>query len=173
MNSKSILFGGWRRLILVAFPLLTIVFSLMLATTVQASASTVTSSTTFPISLTVFVPCAVGGAGENVALSGDLHDLFHVTFDGNGGFHLDALDNPQGVSGVGLTTGNKYQGTGVTRSDFEGTAGGTSVFTFVNNFRIIGSGPGNNLLVHDNFHVTVNPDGTVTSFHDNFSIACL
>jgi hypothetical protein len=173
MNSKSILFGGWRRLILLTFPLLTVVFSLMFMTTVQASASTVTTSTTFPISLTVFVPCAAGGTGENVALSGNLHDLFTVTFDGNGGFHLYASDNPQGVSGVGLTTGNKYQGTGITLFDAQGTAGGTSVFTFVNNFRIIGSGPGNNLLVHENFHVTVNPDGTVTSFHDDFSITCM
>jgi hypothetical protein len=173
MNGKSILFGSWRRLVRVAFPLLTVVFSLILATSVQASASTVTTSTTFPISLTVFVPCAAGGAGENVALSGNLHDLFHVTFDGNGGFHLDASDNPQGVSGVGLTTGDKYQGTGITRFDTTNTAGGTSVFTFVNNFRIVGSGPGNNFLVHENMHVTVNPDGTVTSFHDNFSITCM
>jgi len=144
----------------------------MLATPAQASASTVTTSTEFPISLTVFIPCAAGGTGEFVALSGDLHDLFHVTFDGNGGFHLDAQDNPQGVSGVGLTTGDKYQGTGVTRFDFNGTAGGTIVYTAVNNFRIIGSGPGNNFLVHDNFHITVNPNGTVTSSHDNFSVTC-
>jgi len=172
MNSKSILFDGRRRLTRVALPLLTVLFSLMLATPAQASASTVTTSTEFPISLTVFIPCAAGGTGEFVALSGDLHDLFHVTFDGNGGFHLDAQDNPQGVSGVGLTTGDKYQGTGVTRSDFNGTAGGTIVYTAVNNFRIIGSGPGNNFLVHDNFHITVNPNGTVTSSHDNFSVTC-
>jgi hypothetical protein len=174
MNNKSILFGGWGRLIRVTFPLLTVVFSLMLATTVQASASTVTTSTTFPISLTVFVPCgAAGGLGEFVALSGNLHDLFTMTIDGNGGIHLDVSDNPQGVSGVGLTTGNKYQGTGVTRFGTSSTAGGTSEFTFLNNFRIIGSGPGNNLMVHEDFHVTVNPDGTVTSYHDNFSITCM
>jgi hypothetical protein len=173
MNRKSILFGGWQRLIRVALPLLTVVFSLVLATTAQASASTVTTSSVFPISLTVFVPCAAGGAGEFVDLSGNLHDLFHVTLDGSGGFHLDASDNPQGVSGVGETTGTKYQGTGVTRFDFSGTAGGTYVETDVNNFRIIGQGPGNNFMVHDNFHITVNPDGTVTSFHDNFSVTCM
>jgi len=173
MNSKFILYGAWRRLILLTFPILTVVFSLMLATTVQASASTVTTSTSFPISLSVFVPCAAGGAGEIVDLSGNLHDLFSVTLDGSGGFHLSAQDNPQGVSGVGETTGNKYQGTGVTRFSFSGTAGGTYVETDVNNFRIIGSGPGNNFMVHDNFHITVNPDGTVTSFHDNFSITCM
>jgi hypothetical protein len=138
-----------------------------------ASAFTITSSTTFPISLTVFVPCAAGGAGEVVFVSGELHDLYHVTLADNGSFHLDASDNPQGVSGVGLTTGAKYQGTGISRSDVnEASAILPLNVTFVNNFRIIGQGPGNNLLVHDNFHVTVNPDGTVTSFHDNFSVTC-
>ncbi len=58
MNSKSILFDGRRRLTRVALPLLTVLFSLMLATPAQASASTVTTSTEFPISLTVFIPCA-------------------------------------------------------------------------------------------------------------------
>jgi hypothetical protein len=144
-----------------------------LAGTATGVASTVTTSTIFPISLTVFVPCANGGAGENVALSGNLHDLFSVTLDGSGGFHLTASDNPQGVTGTGLTTGATYQGTGVTRFNANSPAGGTNVFTFVNNFRIIGQGSGNNLLVHENFHVTVNPDGTVTSFHDNFSITCM
>ena len=172
MKSQNIKIGHRRRLRLVVLSVVTVVLSLMLAIPVQARASTVTTSTKSPLSLTVFVPCAVGGAGERVALSGTLHDLSHVTFDGRGGFHLDVHDNPQAVSGVGLTTGDKYQGTGVTRSDTQGTAGGTSVFTFVNNFRIIGSGPGNNFLVHDNIHVTVNPNGTVTSFHNNFSITC-
>ena len=36
----------------------------------------------------------------------------------------------------------------------------------------IGQGNGNNFLVHDNVHITVNADGTVTPFHDNFSIEC-
>lgn len=172
MNRKSILFGGWQRLIRVALPLFTVVFSLVLATAVQASASTVTTSSVFPISLRVFVPCGVGFSGEYVDLSGNLHDLFHVTFDGSGGFQMDASDNPQGVSGVGETTGDKYQGTGITRFSGNGTAGGTSVFTFVNNFNIIGQA-GNSFVVHENFHITVNPDGTVTSSHDNFSMTCL
>lgn len=32
--------------------------------------------------------------------------------------------------------------------------------------------PGNNFMVHENFHVTVNANGTVTSVHDNFSVTC-
>ena len=45
--------------------------------------------------------------------------------------------------------------------------------TFVNNFKIIGQGEGqNNLLVHETFHITVNPDGTVTAFFDKASVQC-
>lgn len=44
--------------------------------------------------------------------------------------------------------------------------------TFVNNFRIIGQGPDNNFLVHENLHMTVNPNGALTSFVDNFSLTC-
>src|SRR5512135_867937 len=111
-----------------------------------ATASTVSQS--FPISISVFVPCANGGAGEVVNLSGDLHDLFHITYDGQGGVHVKVQDNPQGISGVGLTTGDKYQGTGVTETEFNVKVG--EEYTSVNNFRIIGQGPGNNFLVHDN-----------------------
>src|SRR5215467_3765370 len=44
--------------------------------------------------------------------------------------------------------------------------------TLVNNFRIIGQGTGNNFLVHETFHITVNADGTMTAFVDNFSVDC-
>lgn len=139
----------------------------------RASALAITVSSSFPISIDVFIPCANGGAGEDVVISGQLHDLFSVTISDSGDFHLDASDNPQAVSGVGQITGAQYQGTGITRSDFT-QSGAVFPITdnFVNNFRIIGQGPGNNFAVHDNLHVTVNADGTLTSFHDNFSFTC-
>jgi len=125
------------------------------------------------INLTVFVPCAAGGAGELVDLSGPLHTLITFTINGNnvsGTAHFQ----PQGLSGTGETTGDKYQATGVTKaSSFKGSfQNGQFTQTYVNNFRIIGSGSGNNFLVHEVLHVTFNANGTVTVFHDNFSIDC-
>lgn len=69
---------------------------------------------------------------------------------------------------MGETTGDKYQGTGETRSDmhFDVVAFPLNV-TFVNNFRIIGQGPDNK-----NLYMTVNPNGALTSFVDNFSLTC-
>jgi len=125
------------------------------------------------INLTAFVPCAAGGAGELVDLSGPLHTLITFTINGNnvsGTAHFQ----PQGLSGTGETTGDKYQATGVTKaSSFKGSfQNGQFTQTYVNNFRIIGSGSGNNFLVHEVLHVTFNANGTVTVFHDNFSIDC-
>jgi hypothetical protein len=124
------------------------------------------------ISLTVFVPCAAGGVGEIVDLTGPLHTLISSTVNGNnvsGTFHFQ----PQGISGVGETTGDKYQATGVTQQTFKSSLqNGQANLTFVNNFRIIGQGAGNNFLVHENLHINVNADGTLTVFHDNFSIDC-
>jgi hypothetical protein len=124
------------------------------------------------INLTVFVPCAAGGAGEVVDISGPLHTLISFTLNGNdasGYFHFQ----PQGVSGTGETTGDKYQATGVTQQSFKTSLqNGQANLTFVNNFRIIGQGPGNNFLVHETLHLTFNADGVLTVSHDNFSIDC-
>ena len=135
-----------------------------------AAADSFTVSQKFPIDIVVFIPCAAGGAGEYVELTGSLHDLFHVTFTPGGSYRFSVVDNPQGISGTGFTTGVKYQGTGITRDNFGGRVGFEE--TFVNNFRIIGQGSSNNYLVHENLHVTINANGTLTVFRDNFSVEC-
>ncbi|HEY3205289.1 MAG TPA: hypothetical protein VGL03_16695, partial [Thermoanaerobaculia bacterium] len=60
------------------------------------------------INLVVFVPCANGGAGELVDLDGPLHTLITFNINGNrvsGKTHFQ----PQGISGLGQDTGDKYQ----------------------------------------------------------------
>ena len=123
-----------------------------------------------PFDTIVFVPCANGGAGEEVQLTGTIHDLFHLSFDNAGGVHVKAHRNPQGVTGVGLTTGDSYRATGVTQFTFNAKVGVQD--TFVNNFRIIGRGRGNNLLAHELVHITVNANGTITTMQDRVSIDC-
>jgi hypothetical protein len=144
--------------------------AVLVPSSVSAAAQTFTVSSTFPIDFLLFIPCADGGAGEYVELTGNLHDLFHITWTDSGTFRVSFVDNPQGITGTGWTTGAKYQGTGITRDNFGGRVGFEE--TFINNFKIIGQGPGNNFLIHDNFHVTVNANGTLTVFHDNFSMEC-
>lgn len=147
-----------------------ILIASMSVSPVLAQATTFTDNVKVPIDIFVFVPCAAGGAGEFVVLSGTLHMLFRTTIDSRGGFHSKFHFQPQGVSGTGLTTGAKYQATGVTQGTDNGKVGFVS--TFVNNFRVIGQGPGNNFMIHENFHITVNANGEVTAFVDNFRVTC-
>ena len=120
----------------------------------------------------VFVPCANDGAGEVVALSGALHTLIISNTNDNsisGMVH----NQPQGISGEGLTTGRKYQGTGVTQDHFvESLQNDQATETFVNNFRIIGQGRGNNFLLHVVSHITFNANGDVTADHEITSTEC-
>jgi len=149
----------------------TILIALSGALTIPATAEVVTNDRT-DIQLIVFVPCAASGVGENLDLSGPLHTLISLTINGNnasGYFHFQ----PQGINGTGETTGAKYNATGVTQQSFKSSLQNRqSNLTFVNNFRMIGQGPGNNYLVHETMHITINADGTVTVLHDNFSIDC-
>jgi hypothetical protein len=143
--------------------------ALTLAGVNQAKA-VVTSNISIPIDLFVFIPCADGGAGELVELTGPLHIVMAFTADSSGGFHVVTHFQPQGISGVGLTTGLKYNATGETDETLNVTAGVTD--TIVNNFKIIGQGPGNNSLLHENFHITINANGTATASVDNFNSSC-
>ena len=140
---------------------------------VAASANAaVQVNTTTDISLQVFVPCAAGGAGEIVDLSGPLHVLMSFTINGNNVSGVQHFQ-PQGISGTGETTGAKYQATGVTSTTFQmSLQNGQASETFINRFDIIGQGPGNNFRVHETAHITFNAAGTVTVNFDDFSVEC-
>lgn len=166
MNS----FGNGRKLRTSLLTVILLMVALVGPTPVLAAAETFTVSQSIPIDLLLFVPCVAGGAGEWVHLTGSLHDLLHATIDARGDFHFTEQENPQGVYGTGLTTGVEYQGTGVSRFHVNGQVGFTAAA--VDNFKIIGQGTGDNFLLHENFHITIHPDGTITALHDNFSAEC-
>jgi hypothetical protein len=156
-----------RQLISVGLAAMLALFALALPMPTRA-ANVVNVS--FPVDIFVFIPCANGGAGETVHVSGNLHEVINITSDNAGGLHVKTHFQPQGISGVGLPSGDKYQATGVTQDEFNTKVGQEE--TFINNFRIIGQGPGNNFLVHETFHITVNANGSVTASFDHLSIDC-
>jgi len=140
-------------------------------------AHSVTAAVTQNISVpldgfSVFIPCANNGAGELVIFQGNLHVLLSFTINNNRVSGKDHFQ-PQGLTGTGNVTGDKYQGTGVTQSMFSGSlVNGQFESTSVNNFRIIGQGPGNNYLVHEIAHITINANGLATVFFDSLSVDC-
>ena len=120
-----------------------------LAVSVMPAKAAITVNESVPFLLSVFVPCAAGGAGEIVDLSGNLHVLITETINGNNVSGLMHFQ-PQGVTGTGETTGLKYQATGVTQESFTASLqNGQANMTFINRFDIIGQGPGNNFTVHE------------------------
>ena len=136
-------------------------------------AVTSSSQTTMNFNRRVWVPCANDGAGESVALLGRIEIHSQATEDQQGGVHLITLVRPSGVIGIGLGTGQTYRGTGGTLEaegyDYDGYP---ARYAFVNNFRIIGQGPGNNLLMHMTLHQTVNADGEILADVDFTSLEC-
>ena len=146
-------------------------FTVLVFLTAPANAAVQVNDRT-DIFFSFFVPCAAEGLGEIIDVAGPLHILISFTINGNnvsGKFHFQ----PQDVTGTGETTGAHYSATGVTQQSFKTSfQNGQAILTYVNNFRMIGQGPGNNFLVHETFHSTINADGTTTVYHDNFSIDC-
>lgn len=114
----------------------------------------------------------LSGCTEPIAFTGSLHLVTTETRSASGNLHVMTHAQPQGVSGTGLITGATYQGTGVTQQSLSINAPLPYTESFINNFRLIGQGPDNNRLVHENFHVTVNANGEVTTVHDNFMVDC-
>jgi hypothetical protein len=149
-----------------------VVLSVLALGVAAAARAEVTTNTQVPVVLSVFVPCANGGAGEVVDFSGDLHAVVSLTINGNnvsGKVHFQ----PHGLKGIGQITGDQYNAVGVTQETFKGSLQNDQyTATFVNNFRLIGPGPGNNLQFHENAHVTINANGDVTATVDNVGTDC-
>jgi hypothetical protein len=150
------------------------VFAVLVIALLCAKAiAAVESNFNIPIDQSVFIPCANGGAGDNVTLGGPLHMLAVVTFTKDQA-HVKLQANPQDVTGKGSGAGATYRATGVSRDDLNvNTANGFPVNeTIVNNFRIIGKGQVDNFLVHETLHFTVNANGMLTANHDSLSVEC-
>ena len=135
-----------------------------------AAAQPFTRVEEIPVDETLFVPCAAGGAGEEVQLTGKLHHLVHFIINSTGGVHFKFHSSDQGITGTGLTTGDKYHRTGATNSEFNAKVGEQS--TVVDSFNIIGQGNGNNFLLHVTLHITVNANGTMTAEVFDFRVEC-
>jgi hypothetical protein len=133
-----------------------------------AAAAMLTTNVTETLGSVQFYPCA----GEFVALQGDYHALFHVTFDASSGTHVIGQHNSQGISGMGLQSGLKFAATAGDRRT-------TAIFgapgfetTYVDTFHLIGQGQGADLLVHTTIHLTFAPDQGFTARVTNVSSEC-
>jgi hypothetical protein len=135
--------------------------TLVLALGLPAAANAEVTRVTAPLDVSHFVSCANGGAGEFVHVTGTLQFRISDFTDGDGGLHHTTQIRPLDVTAVGLTTGDKYKFTSLSKDIFNQKTG--SVLMSINNFRLTGPGPGNDDFEHNLVHVTLNANGTVTA----------
>ncbi len=135
------------------------------------AASTFTENVKVSFEQLLFVPCANGGLGEDVAFTIKFHVVLHETISNSGESQVLIHLQDQGSNGTGVITGDSYHLVGMTK--FQDHFGGFPIISeVVENFHIIGPGPGNNFYLHQTFHVTINANGDLTAFVDNLRIEC-
>jgi hypothetical protein len=119
-----------------------------------------------------FNPCANGGTGENVQVSGDLHEVYSVTENDNR-YVFNYVTNAN-YKGIGLTTGDKYQSPGGVHihESYQLPPGQQYEGTFFFHVRMGGQGPGNNLLIHQMGHITINANGEVSTEFETVRAEC-
>jgi hypothetical protein len=103
---------------------------------------------------------------EDIEISGTIHVLNETQADGS----LIGHFNYQNVSGVGLTSGNRYRVSALDHIRL--AAPFPADITSISSFRLIGLGSDSNLLVHVMYHITVNANGEVTISIDDLTMQC-
>lgn len=112
------------------------------------------------------------GCGEAIHLSGSLLFVGHATASASGGLVASFHFQPQGVTGVGLTSGRTYRGTGVTRETVVFTPRGGMTDTYVNRFHLVATAGGPTYDLRVLSHVTISASGAVTANLYRISVSC-
>jgi len=125
----------------------------------SSNASTRTSTVAVPFENTVFVPCANGGAGEDVSLTGKTNFVYQMTWTDHD-FTMLYHDNDHEVKGVGLSSGETFTGSGGTNGTVMGSwVDSHWVGTMVRQVKVIGK---NTVFkVSQKLQLVVTPDGNV------------
>jgi hypothetical protein len=153
---------------------LALVLMLTLLTTNSAFASGFGSQTSvqyIEISEVTHVPCAANGAGEYVAYGGTIRVTMRTTVVGPFTLIQEAYDVVS-VTGIGLTTGTRYVGSGTTRSAYWTRTGGNSVSTLWNIFNMIGEGRAPDLRVRALLVTRLDANGEVVRYKERVNVTC-
>ena len=139
---------------------------------VGAAQAKVVSNATTTLHYSGYVPCANGGAGELVTGTIEMHDLVTSTVNAN---HesWQFMSQPQGASMVGRVTGDIYRLSGVTHGVYnESLDTDHRTLTYVGVFHLVAPGPGNDLLVREVAHATIDASENVVVSHDDWTLVC-
>jgi len=133
----------------------------------QAQATAITSSTKIPIEFFNANSCT----GDQVAIDGTSHMLFHA--NGSEGGHSNAkLQINFALQGVSAASGVKYVVNEAVTATTQSSAGGAFVFHTVGHLNVVSQGGAENLKVRTEIHSTLNANGELTSSRFVFTVEC-
>jgi hypothetical protein len=119
-----------------------------------------------PLNFGLINPCN----GEFVAVTGVEHVVSNTTTTPAGGVELSQQVTWR-LMGTG-SLGNSYRSINNIGAQNHGQTRKGVTFTFPQTFTLISEGSAPNFTVNVLFHITFNPDGTVTAFVNTFSASC-
>jgi len=137
----------------------------------SSPAQTQNSVESEPYASTLFIPCANGGAGEDVSLTGTVRIVWKET-NNNQRFTFTLHAIPDGITGVGLSTGDNFTAIGGSQTAVTGTIeyGGQYSATYIQQMRFAGQGI--SFVVKYKFHITVTSDGQISTRIDEEKVEC-
>ena len=142
--------------------------SLAVAVAVEAA---VTTNEHASIPYAGYVPCANGGAGELLTGTIDVHNLVSETVNGNHDAWQFTFERHGEL--VGRITGDTYRFTGVEHGAYtQSLDSDHSTLTYVNRYRLVGPGAGNDLIVRETAHITLDAGENVVVQRDDFTVDC-
>ena len=132
----------------------------------EATAANVSSSSSsgniihaVPFETTLFVPCANGGGGEDVTLTGFTNFIYQVTWTDQN-FTLVYHDNVHKVTGIGTSSGETFVALGGTNGTVMGSwVNGQWIGTTTQQLRVVGRK--SSFFVTYKYHITVTSEGKV------------
>jgi len=116
------------------------------------------------------VPADDGCTGEAVQVYGPIDVTVQTTTDKNGATHVVTHYTPH-LTAVGLSSGTRYLALGPTQIvSFD--AGAQTVFNVANIIITVAPGSGDNFILTEVVHVTLNAGGEVAVEFDRVNVAC-
>jgi len=123
-----------------------------------------------PFETNVYVPCANGGAGEYVELSGFTNFIYQLQWNNNS-FTLVYHDNVHQLTGVGVSSGETFVASGGTNGTVMGSwVSNQWVGTTTSKVKVVG--PNTNFTVTYKDRITITRDGTVTVENTEITAVC-
>ena len=123
-----------------------------------------------PFETTLFVPCANGGAGEDVILTGFTNFIYQMTWTDQN-FTLVYHDNVHQVKGIGASSGDTFVASGGTNGTVMGSwVNSQWIGTTIQQLRLVGRK--NSFFVTYKYHITVTSDGKAVASSNEDTADC-